>query len=163
MARLIPALLLPLCAACEGGFGLEKIGACGGGAVAVIPESDIGFGTVSPYGQSVRRELLVQSSSTGTIVLQSLVITGGGGSFQLESDPAPTPIEPGLQERIGLVFKPTAADAFAALLSVNLDVGEPCAVKRNLEGEGCGDENRDGRCDAARAAPPDPGDTGDAR
>lgn len=141
---LLPALLLVAC----GEFGLvETVESGGAPLVAVAPGGQIRFEAVSPSGRSQAQEVTIGSDGDVAAYVAAVWVESENGDIFYTNEELPFPklMEPGEAIPITVRFMPTAPGTFHGVLVVESGV-DGTLLERQLLGEGCGDEDGDGRC-----------------
>lgn len=131
-----------------GEFGLaETLEAGGAPLVAVAPGGQLRFADASPAGRSQALEVTIGSDGdVAAYVAAVWVESENGDIFYLNDDlPFPKLMDPGEAIPITVRFMPTDSGTFHGLLIVESGT-DGTLLERQLLGEGCGDEDGNGRC-----------------
>ncbi len=145
--RPVLPMFLVLLVGC-GEFGLaETVVSDGGPLVAVAPGGQIRFDAASPSGRSQAQEVTIGSDGDAAAYVAAVWVESENGDIFYTNDELPFPklMEPGEAIPITVRFMPTAPGTFHGTLIVESGV-DGALLERQLLGEGCDDEDGNGRC-----------------
>lgn len=130
-----------------GSFGLQSIELVAeSGRLGATPQSPIDFGKVIADREVGHETVTLQANTDVSVRVISVWVESTSGVFSIDGNPPiPKTLEPGQQIGIGLRFEPGSKGDFTGSFFAETEDGG--LLERELEGRGCGDSDRDGRCD----------------
>ena len=111
----IEFFLLAMLSACAG-YTSAKVAQPSADLVLALSSSSLSFGSVTVTNSSPVQSVTVSNNSTGTIIVNSITVSG---PFTSAGDTVPTTLNPGESVTVNVVFKPSASGVASGSLTVN--------------------------------------------